>query len=181
MTQQPAIYVPQLPAEALALQVPDAGRKVDNLWRIVWRRRWQCLSVFTFVDCKTGISILAAGAANPEPQNVLRSQCLIDAIDTWRAAYDFILIDSPPVLPISDARILVPLSDYCIFVTHWRKTRWTAAMHALRLLRESGARLAVVVISKVHVKQLSTYEFADSEMYGRAYHRHYGRMRGGEE
>jgi succinoglycan biosynthesis transport protein ExoP len=132
------------------------------------------------VDWKTGISLLTAGAAHPEPQNVLRSQRLIEAIDTWRANYDFILIDSPPVLPISDARILVPLSDYCIFVTHWRKTRWTAAMHALRLLRESGARLAGVVVSKVDVKQLSTYEFAESEMYGHAYRR-YGQMRGGDE
>src|SRR4030088_123722 len=49
MTQQPALYVPQMPAENLALQVPDVGRNVDNLWRIVWRRRWRCLAAFVFV------------------------------------------------------------------------------------------------------------------------------------
>lgn len=121
------------------------------------------------VDLKSGISVVTAGPRHPAPQNVLRSQRLAEVIETWRASYDFILVDSPPVLPISDARILVPLTDYCIFITRWRKTRWTAAFHALALLRESGARLAGIVVTKVDVKQLATYEFADSEAYGQTY------------
>ncbi|MBS0219211.1 MAG: polysaccharide biosynthesis tyrosine autokinase [Proteobacteria bacterium] len=121
------------------------------------------------VDLKSGISVVTAGPRHPAPQNVLRSQRLAEVIETWRASYDFILVDSPPVLPISDARILVPLTDYCIFITRWRKTRWTAAFHALALLREAGARLAGIVVTKVDVKQLATYEFADSEAYGQTY------------
>jgi succinoglycan biosynthesis transport protein ExoP len=124
------------------------------------------------IDPKTGISILTAGPKHLTPQNVLRSPRLSEAIETWRNSYDFVLIDSPPVLPISDARILVPLADYCIFVTHWRKTRWTAAIRALSLLRDSGAQFAGIVVSKVNVKQLATYGFADSEIYGRAYKRY---------
>lgn len=121
------------------------------------------------VDLRTGISVVTAGPRHPAPQNVLRSHRLAEVIESWRSSYDFILVDSPPVLPISDARILVPLTDYCVFITRWRKTRWTAAMHALTLLRESGARLAGIVVTKVDVKQLATYEFADSEAYGQTY------------
>ena len=124
------------------------------------------------VDQATGISVLTAGPPLKEPQNALRSQHLADASEEWRASYDFVLIDSPPVLPIADACILAPLTDYSIFVVHWRKTRWAAAMHALRLLQDSGAELAGVVVAKVDVKQLATYEFADSEIYGRAYRRY---------
>jgi Mrp family chromosome partitioning ATPase len=124
------------------------------------------------VDQTTGISVLTAGPPLREPQNALRSQRLVDAIEEWRASYDFILVDSPPVLPISDARILVPLTDYSIFVVQWRETRWATAMHALRLLQDSGAQLAGAVVSKVDVKQLATYQFADSEIYGRAYRRY---------
>ncbi len=123
-------------------------------------------------DPRTGIAFLPAGARHSEPQNVLRSPRLFDSINTWRASYDFIVVDAPPVLPISDARILAPLTDFCIFVTRWRTTRWTVAMHALRLLRDSGVRLSGIVISKVDIKQLSTYEFADSEVYGRSYRRY---------
>ena len=123
-------------------------------------------------DAETGISVLTAGPSRPKPQNVLRSQQLFDAVETFKTSYDFILVDSPPVLPFSDARILVPLTDYCIFVMHWGKTRWTSGMHALRLLRDSEARLAGIVVSNVNVKKLATYGFADSEIYGRAYKRY---------
>jgi succinoglycan biosynthesis transport protein ExoP len=132
-----------------------------------------------YVDLESGISVVPAGRSVEEPQNVLRSQRLAEAVREWRKSYDFILIDSPPVLPVADARILARLTDYCLFVTHWRKTRWTVAMHALRLLRESGAQLAGIVVSKVDVKELSTYEFADSEMYHRAYHRYLPKTYGG--
>lgn len=131
-----------------------------------------CLNDAIYFDAKTGISVLTAGPHHPEPQNVLRSQRLLEFIDKSRASYDYILIDSPPVLPISDARILVPLSDFCIFVARWRKTRWSAATHALELLRESSARIAGIIISKVDVNQLATYGFADSQIYGRDYRRY---------
>lgn len=123
-------------------------------------------------DPKTGISIVTAGRPHPQPQNLLRSEQLADALRQWREIYDFVLIDSPPVLPISDARALVPLSDYCVFVVHWRKTRWASAVHALQLLRDCGARLAGIVVSKVDVKRLSAYGFVEGEQYGHAYRRY---------
>jgi capsular exopolysaccharide synthesis family protein len=124
------------------------------------------------VDTQTGISVVPAGRGQVDPQKVLSSQKLCEAIEQWRSVYDFILIDAPPVLPISDARILLPLTDYCLFVTRWRKTRWTVAMHALRLLRESGARLAGVVLSSVDIRAYGAYGFADSDIYGSAYERY---------
>jgi polysaccharide biosynthesis transport protein len=127
------------------------------------------------IDAQTGISVLAAGPLHLEPQNILRSARLVEAIEAWRASYDFILIDSPPILPISDARILAPLADYCIFVAHWRDTRWSVASHAMALLREAGGRLAGVVLSQVNIKQMTTYGYADSQTYGRAYSRYSAR------
>jgi succinoglycan biosynthesis transport protein ExoP len=131
-----------------------------------------CPSDFIYFDAKTDISILTAGPRHPQPQNALRSVRMSELIEEWRTSYDFIVIDSPPVLPISDARILAPLSDLCLFVTRWRKTHWKVAQHALAILGESGARLAGVVVSKVDVKQLATYGFADSQVYGREYRRY---------
>jgi len=124
------------------------------------------------VDHDSRISVITAGSAHADPQNVLRSPKFAESLARWRAEYDFILIDSPPVLPISDARILVPLTDYCVFVTHWRKTRWNVALHALQLLRDSGAQLAGIVVSKVDVKKAASYGFGDSAAYGSAYRRY---------
>lgn len=124
------------------------------------------------MDQDTKISVITAGSAHADPQNVLRSPKFAESLARWREQYDFIVIDSPPVLPISDARILVPLTDYCVFVTHWRKTRWNVAQHALQLLRDSGAQLAGIVVSKVDIKKAASYGFGDSAAYGSAYRRY---------
>jgi Mrp family chromosome partitioning ATPase len=96
-------------------------------------------------------------------------------MEAWRSTYDFILVDAPPVLPVADARALAPLTDLCIFVACWRKTPWKTAAYALALLADSGVSLAGVVLSKVDLKQLAAYGFADSQTYGRTYRRYSAR------
>ena len=78
MTQQPALYVPQMPAENLALQVPDVGRNVDNLWRIVWRRRWRCLAAF-----KPRILRLISGVSFVYPYLSQNSSEIWNALNAW--------------------------------------------------------------------------------------------------
>jgi succinoglycan biosynthesis transport protein ExoP len=134
-----------------------------------------CPSDSVYFDARSGISVVTAGPRTADPQNVLRSPQFHELLQMWKLSYDFILIDTPPVLPIPDVRILVPLSDICIFVTRWRSTRWKVALHALTLLRESGAEVAGIVVSKVRVAQLQTYGFADSQVYGKEYHRYSAR------
>jgi capsular exopolysaccharide synthesis family protein len=121
------------------------------------------------VDPGSGVSLLAAGPPHPRPLEVLGSLCLRKAIEDWRKSFDFILIDAPPVLPIADARILVPAVDYCVFVARWRKTGWETAVQGLRLLTESGARIAGMAVSRVDVGQFATYGFPESGIYGRSY------------
>jgi capsular exopolysaccharide synthesis family protein len=124
------------------------------------------------VDSRTGVSLLAAGPYDPRSQNILRSPRLYEAIEAWRRSFDYILIDTPPVLPISDARILVPMVDRCVLVVRWGKTRWASVTHALRQLAEAGAEIAGVIVSQVDVTQLSRYDFADSDAYGISYRRY---------
>ncbi len=128
-----------------------------------------------YLDVGTGISVVTAGPPHPEPQNVLRSRQLLEQMEAWRASYDFIIVDAPPVLPVADTRALAPLTDLCIFVTCWRKTPWKTAAHALALLADAGVQLAGVVLSKVDLRQLAAYGFADSQIYGRAYRRYSAR------
>jgi len=78
-------------------------------------------------------------------------------------------------LPVADARALAPLTDLCIFVARWRKTPWKTVAYALALLADSGVSLAGVVLSKVDLKQLAAYGFADSQTYGRTYRRYSAR------
>jgi polysaccharide biosynthesis transport protein len=134
-----------------------------------------CVSDSVYLDVRTGVSVLTAGPGHAEPLNVLRSEQLSEQMEAWRSTYDFILVDAPPVLPVADARALAPLTDLCIFVACWRKTPWKTAAYALALLADSGVSLAGVVLSKVDLKQLAAYGFADSQTYGRTYRRYSAR------
>jgi capsular exopolysaccharide synthesis family protein len=124
-------------------------------------------------DPVSGVSLLAAGGPQPRPQEVLHSPQLREAVRRWRDQFDVVLIDTPPVLPIADARLLAPLADYCVFIVRWGRTGWNTAAHGLNLLRETGARIAGVALSRVNLRQLGTYDFADSEAYRGSYYRRY--------
>ena len=120
-------------------------------------------------DPVTGVHLVAAGEYHKRPLQVLGSSRLRYMINSWRAEYDVILIDSPPVLAVSDARILAQTADFSIVVARWGKTSWRTLNHALRLLADGGARIAGVTVSRVNVKEFATYDYADARIYGPAY------------
>lgn len=120
-------------------------------------------------DPITGVHLLAAGDYHKRPLQVLGSLRLRSMIDSWRSEYDIILIDSPPILVVGDARILAQIADYSVIVARWGKTSWRALTHAVRLLADGGARIAGVTVSRVNLKQFATYDYADAGIYGRAY------------
>jgi capsular exopolysaccharide synthesis family protein len=120
-------------------------------------------------DAVTGVDLLAAGEFHHGALPVLGSARLRNMIESWRTEYDVILLDAPPVLAVGDARLLAQVADYTVIVARWGKTRWNALNHAIRLLTEGGARVAGVVVSRVNVKQLATYDYADARIYGPGY------------
>ena len=117
-------------------------------------------------DQATGVAVVTAGNQHTRPLAILTSPRLRQALATWRRTYDFVLIDSPPVLAAGDARLLGLLADYSVFVVHWGKTGWTTLGQAMRLQAEGGARIGGVVISRVNVKELAKYDCIEPWIYG---------------
>ena len=116
-------------------------------------------------DAVTGVCLLAGGSDHVRPLEVLGSAQFRAMFDRWRTQYDVILIDSPPILAVGDAQ----MADYSVVVVRWGSTSWSALNQASRLLWESGAQIAGVTVSRVNVRQLKSYEYADSKVYGPAY------------
>jgi hypothetical protein len=61
------------------------------------------------------------------------------------------------------------MADYSVVVARWGETSWSALTQASRLLHESGAQIAGVTVSRADVRQLKSYEYADSKIYGSGY------------
>ena len=118
------------------------------------------------MDPHSGVHLLAAGPHHPRPLDILCSKQLARTIEGWRNSFDFILIDVPPLLATSDALVVVPIVDYCVFVVRWGKTGWETINHGLRLLTEVGARIAGVAVSRVDPRQFAPSGFP-SAIYSR--------------
>lgn len=114
------------------------------------------------------LHVLPAGPVAPMPAELLGSPQMQALIERLRPAYDFILIDTPPVLTVTDAAVLVSLSDGIVMVLRYGQTSRNVVGRASEILLRSGAHLFGVVLNAV---DLRSSEYA--EYYGRAYHDYY--------
>lgn len=87
--------------------------------------------------------------------------------------YDLVILDSPPVMVVSEAPVLSRLADSTIFVIRWEHTRRNVALEALGQLVDAGADVAGIVLSRVNTQKYSKYSFADSQLYSTAYRKYY--------
>lgn len=82
--------------------------------------------------------VLAAGAPPPDPSELLASPRFADVLQTVRRTYDYIFIDTPPVIPVTDALVVAPYTDGMILVarigysTPARLRRATAALERVK-------------------------------------------------
>lgn len=101
----------------------------------------------------SNLDIIPSGPAPNRPSELLGSQELIDLFKRMKTHYDLILVDSPPLLVVSDAQIIVSRSDGVIMVVRAGKTRSQDAMKVKAYLEQIKANLLGVVLN--HVKQKS--------------------------
>jgi Mrp family chromosome partitioning ATPase len=90
-----------------------------------------------------------------------------------RARYQYVVLDSPPLLGMSDSRFAARLADAVVFVVRWGKTSEEIALKGLRLLQDGGAPVAGVVLTRVNVRRHRKYNPADVIHYYRRYKKYY--------
>ena len=110
-----------------------------------------------------GLDILPAGSKAPNPAELLGSHSMRQLIQDLSRRYDFILLDSPPVLPVADALMLSRLVDSVLMVVRSRKTDRKLAQEARRRLIHVNARVLGVILNDLDSKNADEY---DMMMYG---------------
>jgi polysaccharide biosynthesis transport protein len=102
------------------------------------------------------LSIIAAGPIPPNPAELLHSERFRSVLKKISERFDRVIIDSPPVVPVTDAAILSTLVDGTVLVIRAFKTSQELARHALRALVDIGAKKAGAVLNAVN---LSRHEY----------------------
>jgi capsular exopolysaccharide synthesis family protein len=123
----------------------------------------------------SGLDILPCGPIPANPSEILNSQTFADLLEQLKARYDHVLLDSPPVMPVTDARILAASCDATLLSLRAEKTTRKGALYARDMLRSVGSQILGVVVNDVpRRKGIYGYYYSDTELYMYGYGRRKG-------
>tara|TARA_R110000787_G_scaffold86562_12_gene184649 strand:+ start:354 stop:2648 length:2295 start_codon:yes stop_codon:yes gene_type:complete len=126
-------------------------------------------------DEASGAIVICAGGTPHNPTDVLASDQMRRLIAQLSETNDLVIIDSPPVLAVSDPKVLSRLADKTVYVIRWAETRRETVMTGLKQIIDVGSDVAGVVLSMVNVRRHSQYGYGDSGSYYGAARKYYTR------
>jgi capsular exopolysaccharide synthesis family protein len=112
------------------------------------------------------LSVVTTGPLPPNPAEILHSEAFGKMLRMLRDRYDCVVIDSPPVVPVTDSAILSTSVDGTILVVRAFKTTKDLARRAVRSIRDVGGHLVGTVLNSVDL---------DRHEYGYRYYYYYKR------
>ena len=120
-----------------------------------------------------GLDALTAGVIPPNPSELLGSERMQNILQRAKEEYDYVLIDTPPVLPVTDSLVLGSMVDGLILVIDSGEIKVEMAREVKNQLVHAGANILGVVLNKVR---------SEHHGYGYGYYYYYGHesARGGD-
>lgn len=122
----------------------------------------------------SGLSFVASGPIPPNPAELIQSNAMEDFLAHAREEYDIVLIDAPPLLPVTDAALLAAKADGALVILSHGKVTREQVRHSIERLGQVDAHLAGLVLNKVPAKGRTYgygygYGYAPSHQFAPAY------------
>ncbi|MFJ2029953.1 polysaccharide biosynthesis tyrosine autokinase [Streptosporangium sp. NPDC087985] len=111
------------------------------------------------------LSILPSGQIPPNPSELLGSRGMRNVLTQFTETYDMVIIDAPPLLPITDAATLAAVCDGTLLIARYGKTRREHIVRAAEMLSSINARVVGAVLNFAPAKSSQYYGYG----YGYGY------------
>lgn len=125
-------------------------------------------------DERLGADVLMGENSSVNPADLYSSQRFRDFLSIARESYDFVIIDTPPVLVVPDARVIGQNVDLIAFAVEWNRTTRSQVFAAIREFDSANLSVSGLVLSRVEPKGLKRYGYGDKSgafsAYGRGYY-----------
>ena len=95
----------------------------------------------------TKLGVITAGQVKIDMSDVVSKDQLKKFFDTLKINYDYIIIDSPPVQPVSDTLILAQAVDYNFFIIRAEETKTGSLMSSIKKIKSVGAKIDGIVLN----------------------------------
>ena len=120
-------------------------------------------TVFTCLKEYPNLSVITTGPIPPNSSELLGSARMKHLMDRLRREYDVIIMDTPPILPVTDAVVASSLADGVILVVQAGRTRSGEVRHAQEVLEAAHANLLGVVLNRSRHR---VNDYYDTHTYG---------------
>lgn len=107
------------------------------------------------------LTVLTAGAVPPNPSELLASMAAKKTLNEMRSRYDYVVVDSPPLLAVTDAAILAAESDGALVLIKAGETKRDQLRHGVGTLRDVGARLLGTILTMVPTRGSGAYGYGN--------------------
>ena len=107
----------------------------------------------------TELDIITSGEKRFDMSDIVNKDQIKKFLDLLKLEYDYIIVDSPPVQPVSDTLILTQSADYNLFIARSEETRTFTFMSSIKKIQNVGAKINGFVINDLDTSKDSYYSY----------------------
>lgn len=150
----------------------ELSRNIGGLLTVLEGRK--TLPEVVVHDERMGIDVLFGEKSTANAADVFSSATFGDFLQSLRESYDYIIIDTPPVLVVPDARVLGQHADALLFTVAWNRTGAEQIRESIRQLASVNVPVTGLVLSQIDAAGMKRYGYGDRygayAGYGKAYY-----------
>ena len=124
-------------------------------------------AIFTVPGTK--LEIITSGAKRFDMSDIVNKEQIKKFFDVLKLEYDYLIVDSPPVQPVSDTLILMQASDYNLFVIRSDISRTLAFMSSIKKIKNIDAKIDGIIINDLDTSKNSYYNYNYNYNYSNKY------------
>ena len=118
----------------------------------------------------TKLQIITSGAKRFDMSDIVNKDQIKKFFDILKMEYDYLIIDSPPVQPVSDTLILTQAADYNLFLIRSEASKTLALMSSIKKIKNVGAKIDGFVINDLDTSKDSYYNYNYNYNYSSNYY-----------
>ncbi len=123
------------------------------------------MSQSILVDEVSGADMMLVPRSRAVATEIFTNALFEKMIERLKQSYDYIILDTPPVLALSDIRVISAVTDAMLLVVRWNKTPKDAVQLATRILAESEAKVMGVCLNQIDMRSAVAQGYGDAIHY----------------
>ena len=132
-------------------------KTIDGLGEIISSNTSFRDTIFTVPGTK--LEIITSGAKRFDMSDIVSKEQIKKFFDVLKMEYDYLIIDSPPVQPVSDTLILTQAADYNFFIIRADSSKTIAFMSSIKKVKNVGAKIDGIIINDLDTSKDSYYNY----------------------